>query len=48
MIDFSVSDRNHIALVKLPALMFSEYKSDGDREYSKGEVIRIGNNKYML
>ena len=48
LIDFSVSERNFTALVKLPALLFSEYVEDGNREYIRGEVIRVGNCKYLL
>jgi len=48
LIDFSVSERNHIALVKLPALLFKEYVPDGNREYQRGEVIRVGTEKYLL
>ena len=48
LIDFSVSERNFTALVKLPALLFTEYAEDPQREYNRGEVIRVGNNKYLL
>ena len=48
LIDFSVSERNMVALVKLPAFLFPEYVPDGQREYQRGEVIRVGNNKYLL
>ena len=48
LIDFSVSERNMIALVKLPSLLFAEYVPDGNREYQRGEVIRVGSNKFLL
>jgi len=47
-IDFSVSERNSVALVKLPSLLFPEYVPDGNREYNRGEVIRVGSEKYMF
>ena len=48
LIDFSVSQRNHIALVKLPAMLFAEYVPDGNREYQRGEVVRVGHAKYLM
>ena len=48
MIDYSVSERCMTALVKLPALPFEEYVPDGNREYERGEVIRVGNNKFLI
>ena len=48
LIDFSISKRNMIALVKFPALLFAEYVPDGNREYERGEVIRVGNYKFLL
>jgi len=49
LIDFSVSERNYEALVRLPATLFAEYKPDPERMYDRGEVIRVGNtDKYLL
>lgn len=48
LIDFSTSERNMVALVKLPALLFAEYVPDGERVYERGEVIRVGSNKFLI
>ena len=48
LLDFSVSERNYEALVRLPAMLFAEYVPDPDRMYERGEVIRVGNVKYLL
>jgi len=47
-IDFSVSERNAISLVNMPYIVFDEYVPDGNREYQRGEVIRIDKEKYLL
>ena len=36
------------ALVRLPYMLFTEYIPDGERMYNRGEVIRVGNAKYLL
>jgi len=36
------------ALVRAPALIFSEYVPDGKREYNRGEVVREGSSKWLL
>ena len=48
LIDFSVSERNYDALVRLPSLLFAAYEADGSREYARGEVVRVGNNKFLM
>jgi len=47
-IDFSVSERNSIALVKLPAMLFKTYVPDGNHEYNRGDVIKIDENKFLF
>jgi len=46
-IDF-FSGKSMEALIRLPYLLFSEYVPDGNREYERGEVVRVGNCKYLL
>ena len=46
-IDFWAA-KNYEALVRLPYIVFAEYVPDGQREYERGEVIRVGCNKYLL
>lgn len=46
-IDF-FSGKGPDALVRLPYLIFPEYVPDPQRDYQRGEVIRVGNNKYLL
>jgi len=36
------------ALVRLPAYLFPEYEPDPERMYNRGEVVRIGNAKYLI
>ena len=48
LIDFSVSEKNYEALVRLPAMLFAEYVPDLDRQYERGEVVRMGSCKYLL
>ena len=47
-IDFSTSERNYEALATLHYLYFDEYTPDPNRMYLRGEVIRVGNEKYLL
>jgi len=46
-IDF-FSGKGPEALVRLPYLLFPEYVADGSRDYERGEVIRVGAEKYLL
>jgi len=46
-IDF-FSGKGPEALVRLPYLLFPEYVPDLQRDYQRGEVIRVGSNKYLL
>ena len=48
LIDFSVSERNAKALVGLDYILFSEYLHDPSRQYQRGEVVRVGEYKYLL
>ena len=36
------------ALARLPAMLFAEYAPDPDRNYNRGEVVRVDNAKYLL
>jgi len=36
------------ALARLPYPLFPEYAPDGQREYKRGEVVRVGHEKYLL
>ena len=46
-IDFWTA-KNQEALVRLPYIVFAEYVPDPQREYERGEVVRMGCNKYLL
>jgi len=48
LIDFSVSERNHTALVIAHWSLFDEYVPDPERMYNRGEVVRVGGSKYLL
>jgi len=47
-IDFSVSERNKIALVTMSWTAFEAYVADGNREYLRGDVVRVGTEKYLI
>ena len=47
-IDFSVSERNFEALIDFHFSYFAEYAPDADRMYNFGEVVRVGNSKYLI
>ena len=46
LIDFSVSERNYKALARFPAVLFEEWEV-GEREYIRGEVVRMADEKYL-
>jgi len=45
---FIPSTPNYTALVTFPYLCFQEYTPDPDRMYDRGEVIRVGREKYLI
>ena len=45
---FLPATNNYTALVTLPYMCFEEYAPDGQRMYERGEVVRVGREKYLL
>ena len=48
LLRFLPSDNNFKALVTFPYILFEEYLPDTNRMYERGEVVRVGREKYLF